>query len=59
LAGLYYEEFSVGALFRHAIRRAVTEADNVFFTALTHNPAALPWSLHVAGPELICAHTKC
>jgi acyl dehydratase len=28
-------------LFRHAIRRTVTEADNVFFTALTHNPAAL------------------
>jgi len=41
LAGLYYEEFSVGQVFRHAIRRTVTEADNVFFTALTHNPAAL------------------
>ncbi len=27
--------------FKHAIRRTVTEADNVFFTALTHNPAAL------------------
>jgi acyl dehydratase len=41
LAGLYFEEFSVGALFKHAIRRTVTETDNVFFTALTHNPAAL------------------
>ena len=41
MAGLYFEDFSVGALFRHAIRRTVTEADNVFFTALTHNPAAL------------------
>lgn len=41
MAGLYYEEFSVGQVFRHAIRRTVTEADNVFFTALTHNPAAL------------------
>jgi acyl dehydratase len=38
---LYFEEFSVGALFKHAIRRTVTETDNVFFTALTHNPAAL------------------
>lgn len=28
-------------MFRHAIRRTVTEADNVFFSALTHNPAAL------------------
>ena len=41
MAGLYFEEFTVGMLFRHAIRRTVTEADNVFFTALTHNPAAL------------------
>jgi acyl dehydratase len=41
MPGLYFEEFSVGQLFRHAVRRTVTEADNVFFTALTHNPAAL------------------
>jgi acyl dehydratase len=41
LAGLYFEEFRVGMLFKHWIRRTVTEADNVFFTALTHNPAAL------------------
>jgi len=41
VAGLYFEEFSVGMTFKHAIRRTVTEADNVFFTALTHNPAAL------------------
>jgi acyl dehydratase len=39
--GLYFEEFSVGQRFDHAIRRTVTEADNVFFTALTHNPAAI------------------
>jgi len=41
MPGLYYEQFSVGQLFEHAIRRTVTEADNVFFTAMTHNPAAL------------------
>jgi acyl dehydratase len=41
VAGLYFEEFAVGTVFRHSIRRTVTEADNVFFTALTHNPAAL------------------
>ena len=41
MAGLYFEEFKVGTVFRHAIRRTVTEADNVFFTALTHNPAAI------------------
>jgi acyl dehydratase len=41
LAGLYFEEFHLGQVFKHAIRRTLTEADNVFFTALTHNPAAL------------------
>lgn len=41
MAGLYFEEFNVGQVFRHAVRRTVTEADNVFFSALTHNPAAL------------------
>ena len=41
MAGLYFEEFQVGQTFRHAIRRTVTEADNVFFSALTHNPAPL------------------
>ena len=41
MAGLYFEELTVGRVFKHAIRRTVTEADNVFFSALTHNPAAL------------------
>ena len=41
MAGLYYEEFSVGQIFEHPIRRTVTETDNVLFTAMTHNPALL------------------
>ncbi|MDE2501143.1 MAG: MaoC family dehydratase, partial [Alphaproteobacteria bacterium] len=41
MPGLYFEEFSVGQTFKHAIRRTVTEADNVLFTAMTHNPAPL------------------
>lgn len=41
MAGLYFEEFTVGQVFRHAIRRTVTEMDNTLFSALTHNPAAL------------------
>ncbi|MGD0865958.1 MAG: MaoC family dehydratase [Rhizomicrobium sp.] len=41
MPGLYFEEFQVGRKFAHPIRRTVTEADNVFFSALTHNPAAL------------------
>ena len=41
MAGLYFEELTVGRQFKHAIRRTVSEADNIFFSALTHNPAAL------------------
>ena len=41
MPGLYFEEFVVGQRFVHAVRRTVTEADNVFFSALTHNPAPL------------------
>lgn len=41
MAGLYFEEFEVGQVFEHAIRRTVTEADNVLISTLTHNPAAL------------------
>ena len=41
MAGLWYEEFVVGHVFRHAIHRTVTETDNVLFTTLTHNPAAI------------------
>ncbi len=41
MAGLYFEEFEVGQVFRHAIRRTITEADNVLISTLTHNPAAL------------------
>jgi acyl dehydratase len=41
MAGLYFEEFFVGQTFQHAIRRTVSEMDNIMFSALTHNPAAL------------------
>jgi len=41
MSGLYFEQFTVGQKFVHAVRRTVTEADNVLFSAMTHNPAAL------------------
>lgn len=41
MPGLYFDELSVGQTFKHPIRRTITEADNVFFSALTHNPALL------------------
>jgi len=41
MAGLYFEEFQVGQVFDHAIRRTLTETDNVVFSTMTHNPAPL------------------
>ena len=41
MAGLYFEEFTVGQVFRHGLRRTVTETDNLIFSTMTHNPAAL------------------
>lgn len=41
MAGLYFEEFSVGQTFDHPIRRTITETDNVLISTLTHNPAPL------------------
>jgi acyl dehydratase len=41
MAGHYFEEFKVGQAFQHGITRTITEADNVWFSALTHNPAPL------------------
>jgi len=37
----YFDELRIGQLFKHELRRTITEADNVFFSALTHNPARL------------------
>lgn len=41
MAGLWFEEFTVGQRFAHPIRRTITETDNVWFSAITHNPAQL------------------
>jgi len=39
--GYYFDEFTVGRVFQHGIRRTLTETDNVLFSTLTHNPAPL------------------
>ena len=41
MAGLWFDELKLGQVFKHPIRRTVTETDNVLFTAMTHNPAPL------------------
>ncbi|MBC6403899.1 MAG: MaoC family dehydratase [Hyphomonadaceae bacterium] len=41
MAGLYFEEFEVGHIFRHELRRSITEADNMLFSNMTLNPQPL------------------
>jgi acyl dehydratase len=49
MAGLYFEELEVGRVFEHEIRRTVTEADNIFFSAMTYNPQPLHIDRHYAA----------
>ena len=41
MPGLYFEEFTIGQKFDHSLHRTITESDNVWFSALTHNPQPL------------------
>jgi acyl dehydratase len=41
MAGLYFEQFEIGAVIDHVLRRTVTETDNLLVTTLTHNPQPL------------------
>ncbi|NNF16818.1 MAG: MaoC family dehydratase [Gammaproteobacteria bacterium] len=41
MPGKYFEDSTVGEVIRHHLTRTITEADNVFFCALTHNPQPL------------------
>lgn len=41
MRGYLLDEFQVGMVVEHTIRRTVTEMDNTLFSALTHNPQPL------------------
>lgn len=41
MKGLYLEEFEDGHVFRHTLRRTVTEMDNMLFSNMTLNPQPL------------------
>jgi acyl dehydratase len=51
MPGLYFEEFELGRVFRHAIRRTVTETDNILFSTLTLNPQPLHIDRHFCETE--------
>jgi acyl dehydratase len=41
MAGQYFDEWQVGDRITHAVRRTVTETDNLLFSTMTHNPQPL------------------
>jgi acyl dehydratase len=41
MAGRYFDEWRVGDTIAHALRRTVTETDNLLFSTLTHNTQPL------------------
>ena len=41
MPGLYFDQFAIGQRFEHEIRRTVTDMDNMLFSSLTYNPAAI------------------
>lgn len=41
MPGRWFEQFQEGEIITHATRRTVTETDNILFTTMTMNPAAI------------------
>ncbi len=41
MAGKFFDEWAIGDVIEHEIRRTVTETDNLLFSTMTHNPQPL------------------
>ena len=41
MAGLWFDEFTVGQVFRHEVRKTVLDYENSLFSAMTYNPAQI------------------
>ena len=46
--GRFFEDFEVGDVYKHGLGRAVTQADNIWFTLLTQNTAKVHFDAHYA-----------
>ena len=51
MTGLFFDDFEPGQTFTHALRRTVTETDNVLFSTLTLNPQPLHIDRHFCETE--------
>ena len=47
--GRYFEDFTVGDVYRHPMGRTITSTDNTWFTLLTQNTARLHFDHHYAA----------
>ncbi|MFH8555863.1 MaoC family dehydratase [Streptomyces celluloflavus] len=47
--GRYFEDFTVGDVYRHPLGRTVTTTDNIWLTLLTQNTAPLHFDAHYAA----------
>lgn len=47
--GRYFEDFAVGDVYLHALGRTLTQNDNIWFTLMTQNTAALHFDQHYAA----------
>jgi itaconyl-CoA hydratase len=47
--GRFFEDFTVGDVYRHALGRTVTATDNAWFTLLTQNTNPLHFDAHYAA----------
>lgn len=41
MAGLWFDQFTVGQVFKHEIRKTVLDYENSLFSSLTYNPAQI------------------
>lgn len=51
MSGKWFEDLTPGLVINHAVRRTITEADNVGFTTMTMNPAWLHLDADYAATE--------
>ncbi|TVR10150.1 MAG: MaoC family dehydratase [Salinarimonadaceae bacterium] len=49
--GLYFEDFEIGRVFEHRLRRTVTQMDNMLFSNMTLNPQPLHIDAHFCAEE--------
>jgi acyl dehydratase len=54
--GMYFEDFVVGRLYEHPLRRTVTQMDNMLFSNMTLNPQPLHIDRHFCEQETEWGH---